>query len=359
MKSKTLLLIVTLLIFVVTRGQKQQIKTASKELRSGYPDRALIAISDLEYKILNATDEEKVDYFYIKGRSLQLLAEKNTEDKVSLGLAIKAYNELLLTERNTQIFKYSHLVKSAIYDVKRKIVKDATKYSKDKNYIDSASKFYEVYQLDTNDKLYLYYAAFSYLNGENYAMALKYFTELKRSNYSGKVNSYFGLNKSSGKEDEFFSKKDLDNAIKLGTHEKLIVEMEPPRKENILRNIAIIYLLINYTDNAKMALLELYVRNPSDTTFDLAELMLYLETKDYLTFKNILIERIDKKPNDAHLYYYLSIISQMLNNKNDTKKYVKKATEINPSYDFSDVEKSTSYAEAIKILKKSLEGNQL
>jgi len=359
MKFKTLLLILTLLIFVAVRGQKQQIKSSFKELRDGYPERALIAISDLEYKILNATDEEKADYFYIKGRSLQLLAEKNSEDKTSLGLAIKAYKELLLTETTTQIFKYSGLVKATLYDVKRKLVKDATIYSKNKKYIESANKFYEIYQLDNNDKIYLYYAALCYMNGKNYAMALKYFTELKKSNYSGKVNSYFAINKSSGKEDEFFTKKDLDNAIQSGTHEKLIEEMEPPIKENILRNIAIIYLLMNSTDNAKMALLELYVKNPADTTFNLAELKLYLETKDYLTFKNILIERLDKKPNDAHLYHYLSIISRMLNNKNDEKKYVKKTLEINPSYDFNDDGKLSSYTEAIKILENSQEGTSL
>ncbi|TDO94914.1 hypothetical protein [Flavobacterium sp. 245] len=350
MKFKILLHLFLSLIFVTARGQKQQIKTAFKELRGGFPERALIAISNLDYKILNATDVEKADYFYIKGVSLQMIAERKTEKKTSLASAVKAYEDLLLTEKSTQIFKYSDVVKATLYDIKRKMVKDATRYSKDKNYLESASKFYEIYQLDTEDNIYLYYSALSYLNGKNYSLALKYFVELKKLNYSGKVTSYYAINKSSGKEDKFFSRKDRDESINLGTHEKLSAEMEDPKKENILKNITLIYLLTYSTDNAKQALMDLYVKNTEDRSFSLAELKLYIETKDYLTFKKILIERVAVNPNDAHLYHYLGIISSMLKNKEDMKSYFKKTLEINSSYQFADVEKLTSYSEAIKIL---------
>lgn len=349
MRFNTLSLLSTLLIFAVASAQKQEIKSAFKKLREGYPQGALTAISDLDYKILNATDEEKSDYFYIKGTSFRMLAESNKADKLSLGLSVQAFKELLITENATQLFKYSEAAKSALYDIKRKLVKEAILCSNEKKFIESADKFYQAYQFDPNEISNLYFAACAYMSGKNNTTALKIFTELKKQNYSGKVLSYYAVNNITGNDDEFFSKSDRNAALKAGTHSKISLEMDEPNKDSILKNIIILNFLLNNTENAKKAILEFKVRSPLDGVFNLAELKLYIETKDYLTFEKILLERIDRNPNDADLYFYLGVINEKLGRKKEAKKYFTQTLNLNPLYQFENDARLTSYMEAEKL----------
>ncbi|BDU26927.1 hypothetical protein FLGSB24_36710 [Flavobacterium sp. GSB-24] len=348
MKLSHLLSFLPFLIFSGVRAQKQEIKSAFRELREGYPQRALTLISDLDYKILNATDEEKSDYYYIKGVSNYSLAE-NKGDNKNLGLAVQAFNELLITENSTRLFKYSESVKSAIYDIKRKLANRGAVLFMEKKYEASGNNFLDLYQLDKDQLCYLYYGAYINIIAKNYSNALNYFTELKKKNYTGKVNFYYAVNASTRKDDEFSSKSERDKAVAAGTHRKLPIDMDDPKKENILKNIIILNFLLGNAENAKKAILEYRIHEVGNRVFDIAEFKLYLETRDYQGFEKILLERIQKDPNDADLQFYLGIINEKLNKKKEAKKYFKRVLEINPIYQFENDDRLTSSMEAEKI----------
>lgn len=351
MRLSDLKLLVILLAFSNLSAQKQEIKSAFKELKEGYPKKALFLISDLDYKILNATDEEKSDFYYIRASCFFMLAQGNNEDKANLGFAVQAYNDLLVTENSTQLFKYSKIARTALADIKSKLVREASICFIEKKYDQSATKFYQVYQIDKNQLCYLYYSACSYSAGKDYGTALKYFTELKKINYSGKKFSYYATNAFTGKDEEFFSKEERDDALSAGTHVKLKMEMQEPIKENILKNIIVLNLLLNKAENAKKAILEYKFRELHNTLFDVAELKLYLETKDYEVFEKILLDRIQKRPGDADLYFYLGVINEKLNRKKEAKKYFKKVLEINPIYQFENDARLTAAMEAEKVFE--------
>jgi hypothetical protein len=67
----------------------------------------------------------------------------------------------------------------------------------------------------------LYYAASTYVNANDYDVALKLYDDLKTLNYSEKGTSYFAVNKLTTQEDFFNTLQERDRMVKLGTHESL------------------------------------------------------------------------------------------------------------------------------------------
>ncbi|OOG65789.1 hypothetical protein [Flavobacterium sp. A45] len=356
MRLTIILQLVSFLICLTTSAQKQEIKLAFEEFHDGYPQKALSLISDLDYKILNATDEQKADYFYIKGICYHRIADSQKDDNVGLVRAVEAFNDLLATENLTQIFKYSAEAKSTIYGIKRKLVEEATVLYAQKKFTESGSKFYGLYQIDKNDLSNLYYAALSFMGAKEYITALKYYKVLKKANYSGKV-FYYAVDKSTGVVDQFESKADRDKALVYDSHVKLSLEMSEPKKENILKSIIVLDLLLNDAQNAKKAMLEFKASEPYNKIFDLAELKLYYETRDYLAFEQILLDRVEKTPNDADLYFCLGSVSEKLNKKKNIKKYISKVVEIDPFYQFENDGSLTSSQEAQKIYQNWIRSN--
>ncbi|OOG77342.1 lipopolysaccharide assembly protein LapB [Flavobacterium sp. A45] len=353
MKLKQIFFLFCSFTFFFSNAQKQEIKAAFKELNDGYPKRALGYISDLEYKILNATDEDKVSYYYIKGKAQLWIDQKNNNYSENVEIVAQAYKDLLIIERQTGITTYSETVKATLYGLKRKLIIDATLCYREKKYSESGEKFYKAYQLDPTDVENLYYAASSFMNANNFSQALTNYLELKRLEYAGQINFYYAINTTNNKEDKFLSQLERNKNIKMGTHKKIEAEMAMPEKINILKNIALIYILTNSAENAKKAIIEYNKQYHCDQTFDLAELKLYLETKDFLTYKELIEERLKESPKDANLFYYLGIISEKLKNNIDAKKYYNKVVEISPSFQFKDnIESLKSYSEGSKILER-------
>jgi len=64
----------------------------------------------------------------------------------------------------------------------------------------------------------------------------------------------------------------------------------------------------------------------------LTEANLYLETKDFETYKKLVAEALEKNPNDADLVFNLGVLSANAKNRVDAEKYYKRVIEINPKY---------------------------
>ncbi len=332
MKSKYVLLASTILISVATFAQKDQIKAAEKALKAGKSQEAVTILMEAESLMANATDSEKAQFFYVKGNSLLDLANKNVEANTNFSLAAKAYQDLIAAEKTSGKVKFSTQAATSITDIKYKLINSAIADSKAAKHADGAKKLYDAYLLDKKDTINLYYAASTYVNANDYDTALKLYDDLKTLNYSGKGISYFAVNKVTTQEDFFNTLQERDRMVKLGTHEKPRTEAIPSKRGEIYKNIALILVQKGKTEEAKKAISDARLANPDDTSLILTEANLYLETKDFDTYKKLVAQVLEKNPNDADLVFNLGVLSANAKNTVDAEKYYKRVIEINPEY---------------------------
>jgi len=332
MKSKYVILVSTVLISVATFAQKDQIKAAEKALKDGNSQEAATILQSADSLMVNAGDADKAKYFFIKGNTLLDLANKNIETDKNLSLSAKAYQDLIDVEKTSGKVKFSTQAATSITEIKYKLVNSAIEDSKTDKFGSSAKKLYDAYLLDKKDTLNLYYAASTYVNAKEYDSALKLYEELKTLNYTGKATNYFAVNKANNEEDLFANVQERDRMVKLGTHEKPRSEVVPSKRGEILKNIALIYVQLGKTQEAKNAMTDARKENPNDNSLILAEANLYLETKDYETYKKLITEVLEKNPNDADLVFNLGVLSTTAKNKEEAEKYYKRVMEIDPNY---------------------------
>ena len=332
MKSKYVILASALLISVATFAQKDQIKAAEKAMKGGNSQEAATILQGAESLITNATDVEKAQFFFIKGNAYLDLANKNVDTSTNLSLAAKAYQDLIAVEKASGKVKFSTQAATSITGIKLKLINAAIADSKIDKHADGAKKLYDAYLLDKKDTLNLYYAASTYINAKNYDEALRLYDELKTLNYSGKGTSYLAVNKLSGEEDLFTTAQERDRMVKLGTHEKPRTETLPSKRGEIYKNMALILVEKGKTEEAKKAIAAARIANPEDTSLILTEANLYLETKDFDTYKKLISEVLQKNPNDADLIFNLGVISYNAKNNAEAEKYYLQAIKIKPDY---------------------------
>lgn len=332
MKTKHLILASTLLISVLSFGQKDQIKAAEKAMKNANPQEALNILNAAQSVIINATDSEKATYYFVSGNAHLELANKKVEEGKNLTMAAKSYQELMAVEKKSGKDKYTSEVANSISDIKFKLLGSAIEDTKAERNLEGAVKIYEAYLLDKKDTINLYYAASTYVNAKDYATALKHYTELKTLNYSGKGTTYLAVSKISNQEDLFNTVKERDLAVKIGTHEKPRTENIPSKRGEIYKNIALILVQDGKIEEAKKAISDARKANPNDTSLIISEANLYLETKDYDTYKKLVTEALEKNPNDADLVFNLGVISTTAKNKVEAEKHYLKVIEINPKY---------------------------
>ena len=332
MKSKYVLLASALLVSVATFAQKDQIKAAEKAMKGGKSQEAATILMEAESLINNASDAEKAQFYFIKGNALLDLANKKVDADKNLSMAAKAYQDLMDVEKTSGKVKFTPQASSSITDIKFKLINTAIEESKADKHSASAKKLYDAYLLDKKDTINLYYAASTYINAKEYDKALELYENLKKLNYSGKGKSYFAMNKLTNAEDFFNTSKERDLSVKIGTHEKPRSEDVPSKRGEIYKNMALILVENGKTDEAKKAISEARLANPDDTSLVLTEANLYLESKDYETYKKLIGEVLAKNPNDADLTFNLGVISGNAGNKADAEKYYLRAMEIKPDY---------------------------
>jgi tetratricopeptide (TPR) repeat protein len=332
MKSKYVILASALLISVATFAQKDQIKSAEKALKSGDAQGAIAILKDAENLVVNAKDVEQAQYYSVQGNAYLDLANKKVDESKNLSLAAESYKKLIDIEKASGKIKYSTQAAASITEIKGKLINSAIADSQANKNTEGAKKLYDAYLLDKKDTINLYYAASTAVNAQDYKTALPMYEELKKLNYSGKGTSYTALNKASGNEDGFNTANERDLAVKLGTHEKPKTEAIPSKRGEIYKNLALILVQEGRTEDAKKAISDARKTNPEDTSLLLTEANLYLETKDFDTYKKLVGEALQKDPNNADLVFNLGVISGNANNKADAEKYYLKAIEINPSY---------------------------
>lgn len=332
MKSKYVLLASALLISVATFAQKDQIKAAEKSLKAGNAQEAITILQGAEAASAAAPDAEKAQFHFVKANAHLALVNKNENTDANLSAAAKNFQEVLVIEKAMGKSKYSAQATTSIIDLKYKLINGAIADSKTEKHSEGARKLYDAYLLDKKDTINLYYAASTFVNAKEYETAYNAYEELKKLNYSGKATVFYAVNKVNGQEQSFSSAKERDQMVKLGTHEKPRTEEIPSKRGEIYKNMALILVQNGKIAEAKKAVAEARATNPDDKSLILTEANLYLDTKDYDTYKKLITEVLAQSPNDADLVFNLGVISYNAKNFAEAETYYKRAVEIKPDY---------------------------
>ncbi|KFF05965.1 tetratricopeptide repeat protein [Flavobacterium reichenbachii] len=241
MKVKFIILSIVL-ISVGAYSQNAQIKEAQSLYDKGKSEEAIQILNKTEYLIINAPDESKSDFYFLKGNVLKDLAVKNIDAANNFSLASQSYQDVLLYENESGKFKSSIKATAALKDMKSKLVNGAIVDFQAGKFKESAAKSYEVYLFDKKDTLNLFNAASAAINAKDYDSSIKYYEQLKKLNYSGKGVIYYAINKKTKEEDSFISPKARESGIQLGLYEKPRTESVPSKKMEVYKNLSYSYL---------------------------------------------------------------------------------------------------------------------
>jgi tetratricopeptide (TPR) repeat protein len=325
MKRKFVILSIVLLINVGINAQKTQIKEAQTAFSNKKPQDALAILKKSEYLIINASYEDKSDFYILKGNVLKDLASKNIDANNNFTLASEAYQELIKYENEDGKYKYTLQANLALKEIKSKLVNGAIADYNAGKFKESAEKSYQVYQFDKKDTLNLYNAAAASMNGKDFDSAIKYFEELKTVNFSGKRIIYYATNKKTKEEDAFVSAGARNSGILAELYEKPRDEFSPSKRLEINKNLAYVYLEKNDLNKAEECYKKVIELDPKYVEAYINLAYVKLESKKTIMDQ---MSALGTTPKEMQQYDELKIKKDNLTKS--AIPYLKKALDIDP-----------------------------
>ena len=304
-------------------SQKKELRNAEKRLNEGFYNEALDILSQIEGVIISSEQKYQAHYYYLLGWASK--GDTNYDDAVPLlRKAIDLDN----------FDKYTEDAGILIDQIEIELVNLAVQDNKNEDFISASKRLYDAYLInpDKDENVnYLYFAASSSVNGNDYQVALEYYNKLKKMNYTGIVSEYFITPVETQIEEKvseteynlFKSSKDYTNP-RVGKTESRLPE--------IVKNIALIYVQLGETDMAVTAIEDARKIRPDDLNLLLSEADLYMKLGNKEKFKTLMQEAITKDPDNAILYYNLGVINAEQGEFEDAMNYYKKSLELDPNY---------------------------
>ena len=304
-------------------SQKKELRNAEKRLNEGFYNEALDILSQIEGVIISSEQKYQAHYYYLLGWASK--GDTNYDDAVPLlRKAIDLDN----------FDKYTEDAGILIDQIEIELVNLAVQDNKNEDFISASKRLYDAYLInpDKDENVnYLYFAASSSVNGNDYQVALEYYNKLKKMNYTGIISEYFITPVETQIEEKvseteynlFKSSKDYTNP-RVGKTESRLPE--------IVKNIALIYVQLGETDMAVTAIEDARKIRPDDLNLLLSEADLYMKLGNKEKFKTLMQEAITKDPDNAILYYNLGVINVEQGEFEDAINYYKKSLELDPNY---------------------------
>ncbi len=246
-------------------------------------------------------------------------------------------NKIIDYEKTNNKPLFGVKIQSEIEPLKNLLFNFAIDLGNNSKFKESSLVLRSIYDLDKKETEKLYYAANYALNAKEYNLALTNYQELKTLNYSGETTNYYAVNKANDRENQFKDKKDRDDALKLGTHDKSRDEKIESKRGEIYRNIALILRDKGKTGEAIKAISDARIANPDDSSLLMEEANMYYKMNDLVSYKRLIKEALDKNPNDKEMLFNLGVISRNSNEKVESEKYYRAALAIDPNYEVANI----------------------
>lgn len=325
--KKQIVIALALLVSSLSFAQKDQLKAAEKAIKSDNYADAKAAINSAESLIASADDKTKAQFYFLKG---QALYAKGKGSSVDIDAAIESLNKVTQIESGKG--KYSSQAEELKQEMLGNFLTKANAALESKNYSVSSSGFEKAYRMSTKDTLYLYYAAATAVNAQDFNSALKYYEELKQLGYTGIEMEYVAIDKATSQEETFGSKSLRDISVKAGTHISPKDRKTGSKNAEIVKNIALIYVSNGENEKAIAAMKDARKANPDDLGLLISEANIQLQMGNKNEFKTLIQEALVKDPNNPELLFNLGIVSADAGEYETAKTYYKKAIEIKPDY---------------------------
>tara|TARA_B100000959_G_scaffold48054_1_gene49339 strand:+ start:12487 stop:13728 length:1242 start_codon:yes stop_codon:yes gene_type:complete len=299
-------------------GQKKELRSANKFIEKGEYASALDILDTTNDLIQASDDKTKARAMFLYG-----MIYTNTED------FDKAVNSF---EMAKNLGGTNPLLDAEISKLENAIITSAIGDQETEDFISSAKKLYGAYKINPeNNQLYLFYAASSSVNADDYEQALIYYKMLVDINYEGIETKYYVTEVSSGNEIEIGSESEFNLLKKSKDYQDPREEDTESKYPEIVKNIALIYNTLGQKDKALDAIKSARQSNPDDVGLIITTANIYFELGDKEAFKLSMSEAIELDPSNPILYYNLGVVSADLGEKDVAVEYYKKSIELDPT----------------------------
>ncbi|AZA55010.1 tetratricopeptide repeat protein [Chryseobacterium sp. G0201] len=207
-----------------------------------------------------------------------------------------------------------------------------------KNYTAAAPKFLEVYNLlKTNgqdDKTYMYYAGLSYALANNSDEAIKIYTELINSGYTGVQTTYTAKENKSGQVATYDkSTWDLLKKSSSKDYSDFKTEQTKSVEPDLYETLSTLLLNAKKNDEAVAIIEKGLAKYPNNAKLKEFQGTAYYQSGNNDKFLANLKEQLAKNPNDATNWYNLGVLqSKDPATTADAEASFKKAIELKPDF---------------------------
>jgi len=328
MNKKYVYLAAALMISGLSMAQKKELKDAEKAVKKGNVVEANAALKAVEGVLGQATNDQKIQFYYLKSNLAFQQIEKNQDFDANVDRMVEAYKAIEAIDKNNKFAKQAN---EELGTVASKVINKAIEDNNSSNYKGATKKFKQAFDINPKDTLYLYYAASTAITSKDYPTATAYYKQLIDLGYKGNESYYTAVEKATGEVQNFGNDSKMrDVLVKQGTHTDPKLVKEESKRPEIVKNLALIYYQEGQYDQAEKAIVEARKANPDDTNLMLTQMDLYLKSNNMGKYEEIAKEALAKNPNDDLLLYNLGVTSYQAGRLEDARKYYEQAIRINP-----------------------------
>jgi tetratricopeptide (TPR) repeat protein len=318
--KKQIIIALTFSICAFSFAQKKELKTAEKAIKGNNFAEAKAALKQAEGLMSSMDDKLKAQYYYLNAEALYANGAGTIADidaaLESLGKVQGSYDSEVSVLKQTMV---------------NGILTKGNGFYEKKDFSTSSKYFEKAYRLSTKDTTFLYYAAATAVNVQEYDRALALYEELKALGYSGIEKQYFATD--SNNEEELFSNRDLrDVSVKTKTHTNPVDRLSESKKPEIAKNVALIYVSKGEDEKALKAMKDARAESPDDVNLLLSEANVHYKMGNIAQFKNLLVEATKMDPNNPELQYNLGVIAAESGQPAEARAYYEKCISLNPEY---------------------------
>jgi tetratricopeptide (TPR) repeat protein len=348
---KKLIALVLLVAFTsMSFAQKSEIKAVEKALKiSNFAD-AKTSVAEAEVLLGNMDDKTKAKFYFLKA---QALYANGAGTDAQVDEAIESLDKLKTIESKMGKLKYTDQANEMKSGMFNSFITKANQAFNNNDFVTAAKRFEKIYRVSPKDTLYLYNAAYSAVEAQDYDMAIDYFLELKEKGYTGIKMNYYAVNKETNEEEKFADKIGRDFSVKIKTHLKPRDEKAKSKRGEIVRNIALIYVSQGENEKALAAMIDARSENPDDLGLIIAQAQMYLKMGNKEKFAELINEASSKGTDDAEFLFNLGTLLAESGNHTDAKIYYQKSIDKDPTYNYAYINMAFSIlADESKIVEE-------
>lgn len=318
--KKQLILTLALIVTLFSFAQKKELKTLEKAVKNNNFTEAKATATKLETMLGSMDDKMKSKFYFNRAKALY------ANGAGSMANFETAFSDLTKIDK-----KYVSDLATTKQFIQNELLTKANGLYTDGKYKQASDLFSMLYKLTPEDQSYLYYAAVSAVQGQDFDSALKYYIALKDAGYTGVSKEFFATNKETGKE-EVMDKTTRDIYVKAKSHTSPGERMTKSKTAEITNKIALIYVSQGKNQDALKAIKEARTVDPENTDLILSEANVQYKLGNIDAYGKLIREAVTNDPNNPELLYNLGVISSKSGNKADAKMYYEKVIKIDPTY---------------------------